>query len=154
MKQINVNVIGTPTDIPVLRVDGRSTSYAADLSQSSRAIFRLSDSEPTGVGATIQYAFGSLRVIVPPPDAWEADQPPVKPPDATQPIVIVYARALTIGVRGAEFIAAGTRYAWRGCSDFRLPHRFMTGEDIQPVLDDRRAVGATLLRCFAMKANN
>jgi hypothetical protein len=154
MKQINVNVVGTATDTPVLAVDGRGTTYIADLSQPGRAIFRLADSEPTGVGATIHYAGNSLRVIVPPTGAWEADQPPVKPPDATEPVVIVYLRALAIGVRGAEFIVNGTRWAWRASSDFRLPHRFMTGENIQPVLDDRRAAGATLVRCLAMKANN
>jgi len=122
MKQINVNVVGIPTDTPVLNVDGRSTSYLADLSQQGRAIFRLADSEPTGVGATIHYAGNSLRVLVPPTGAWEADQPPVKPPDATGPVVIIYARAPAISVRGAEFIVSGSRWPWRGCTDFRLPH--------------------------------
>src|SRR5205085_8038596 len=93
-------------------------------------------------------------VLVPPTGSWEADQPPVRPPDATAPVVIVYASGLAIGVRGAEFVVNGARFPWRGCADFRLPHRFMTGENIQPILDDRRAIGANILRWFATKANN
>lgn len=42
----------------------------------------------------------------------------------------------------------------KGCSDFRLLQRQMAGEDIQPILDQRKAVGANILRVFGMKQNN
>jgi hypothetical protein len=155
MKQINVNVVGTPTDTPTLTVDGRTDIYRADLSEPGRAIFRLLDREPTGNGASILYAGKTVRVIVPPVGTWEADQRPVKPPDATEPVVLVYAPpAPRIAIDGVHFTSDGARWTWRGCTDFRLPHRFITGEDITAVLEDRKAIGANLVRCLAMKANN
>ncbi len=43
----------------------------------------------------------------------------------------------------------GSTFPWRGCSDFSLFHRFIVGEDIQPILDERRGLGANILRVFA-----
>jgi hypothetical protein len=42
----------------------------------------------------------------------------------------------------------------KGCSDFRLFQRFLAGDDIEPVLAQRLACGASILRVFGMKANN
>lgn len=42
----------------------------------------------------------------------------------------------------------GSLFPWRGCSDFSLFHRFLRGEDLDPILNTRIALGANLLRVF------
>jgi hypothetical protein len=44
----------------------------------------------------------------------------------------------------------GSIFPWRGFSDFRLFERFLKGEDIQPLLTERVALGANVLRVFGM----
>lgn len=54
-------------------------------------------------------------------------------------------------VVGTRFIREdGSLYPWRGCSDFSLFHRFLLSEDIEPILDERIALGALILRVFGM----
>jgi hypothetical protein len=43
---------------------------------------------------------------------------------------------------------------WRECSDFRLAQRQMAGEDIVPIIRQRKVLGFDVLRVFGMKANN
>lgn len=47
---------------------------------------------------------------------------------------------------------AGAHWQWRGCTDFLLFHRYLQGEDIQPVLDERIAMGFNVLRVLGMVA--
>src|SRR5262245_12298335 len=44
----------------------------------------------------------------------------------------------------------GSTFAWRGFSDFSLFHRFLIGESIDPILDERAALGVNVLRVFGM----
>lgn len=152
MTQININVVGEPTDLPVLRIDGRPEAYTARL-EPGRAIFTLDDA-PANVGATIMYnGLHTVRVITPPPGTWEADLPPVKPPESTATIELRYVpTAPAITIDGAEFRVDGRPWLWRGATEFRLPHRLMEGEDIAPILADR--AGFTILRSLAMKWPN
>jgi len=48
----------------------------------------------------------------------------------------------------------GNPWIWRGSPDFRLPEQIAAGVDIMPLLADRKACGANLVRILAMKANN
>lgn len=49
--------------------------------------------------------------------------------------------------------ATGQPWIWKGCTDFLLYQRFLEGEDIRPILLDRRYVGANLLRVLGMCHN-
>ena len=54
-------------------------------------------------------------------------------------------------VVGTHFMTEdGKPWTWKGCSDFMLYQRFLAGEDIRPILEQRRALGANLLRVFGM----
>ncbi len=53
---------------------------------------------------------------------------------------------LTVRIPDGFFLPDGTRWIWKGCTDFLLYKRFLDGEDIRPILLDRRYVGANLLR--------
>jgi hypothetical protein len=46
--------------------------------------------------------------------------------------------------------ADGTARTWRGCTDFLLLYRLIAGEDLQPLLQDRIAVGCRTLRVLGM----
>lgn len=48
----------------------------------------------------------------------------------------------------------GNPWIWRGSTDFRLLEQVSVGRDILPILQDRKAAGANLVRILAMKANN
>lgn len=160
-KQININVVGDPHgDVPVLLIDGAASGVHGTVS-GSRAVFALSDFDHGG--ATIAYAGStkSLRVIVPPSSgSWEADLPPVKPPEATGPIQLDYTgagRAPILAVNNAarRIVNAetGERLSLRMHSDFRLFERFLRGEDIEAILADRRAIGSQGARVFACCQN-
>lgn len=57
-------------------------------------------------------------------------------------------------VAGVQFIDERNRpWQYRGCSDFSLAWRFIRGEDIEPILTDRIAVGCRVLRVLAMMEN-
>lgn len=45
---------------------------------------------------------------------------------------------------------SGQKWVMRGCSDFLLFQRFLDGQDIEPALHERAAVGANCLRVFGM----
>jgi hypothetical protein len=56
--------------------------------------------------------------------------------------------------QGGHFYAGAARWRWKGATDFRLAQRVYHGEDIRPLMAQRKAAGANLLRVAAMKANN
>jgi hypothetical protein len=47
----------------------------------------------------------------------------------------------------------GQRWYWKGATDFLLLKKFLDGEDIQPLLQQRKDAGANLVRVFGMCAN-
>ncbi len=46
--------------------------------------------------------------------------------------------------------ADGQPFVWKGCSDFLLYHRFLLEESIEPLLQERVAAGANLVRVLGM----
>lgn len=153
MKTIHVNVTGTPTDVPVLIVDG-GLIYLAELS-AGRATFGLNDTEPTGTGASIVFDGRSIRVLVPPPGAWEADQAPVKPPEATTPIALAYTPrvARLTAADDALVDGAGRRVVLGLASEFRIWQMVLRGEDTTAIRAERRAAGAQGSRVFGTCKN-
>lgn len=53
---------------------------------------------------------------------------------------------------GKAFVEDGgdRRWVWKGASDFKLFARYFAGEDVLPVIAQRRALGANILRVFLM----
>lgn len=47
----------------------------------------------------------------------------------------------------------GSIYRWKSCTDFLLFKRYLDGENIVPILADRAAVGATMVRVLGMCVN-
>lgn len=146
---INLNVVGTPTDIPELKVDTTPTIYLATLTD-HRATFALPDAAPPH-GFSVRWAGQEARSIVPSsPGHYEGGllQPPL--PD------LAYALPAPTGlhVRGDAFWQGETPFLWRGSTEFRLPERVLVGANIRPILEDRVNAGANLVRILAMKANN
>jgi hypothetical protein len=68
--------------------------------------------------------------------------PPVPPADEEGPLVIAHPTICD---------PLGT-WRWKGFSDFLLFYRYLIGEDITPLINDRLGVGATLVRVFTMVA--
>jgi hypothetical protein len=58
-----------------------------------------------------------------------------------------------ITASGLDLICDGRRWFGKGCSDFLLYKRFLDGEDTHPVLHERAALGANILRVFGMCEN-
>lgn len=48
---------------------------------------------------------------------------------------------------------AGSLYRWKSCTDFLLYKRYLDGEAIGPILADRAAAGATMVRVLGMCRN-
>lgn len=88
-------------------------------------------------------------IIMPPPGAYEATQPPVQPPDAP-PLEIVY-RLLPLLTRGRDFVdSTGARWLYIGIDGFSLLDRMIRrGEDVTQRLREAKAIGANLVRVFA-----
>lgn len=149
MIQINGNVSGVPT-APVDFVLDNAHTYPVTV-DGGRFTITVPVPEPSPYGAAIVSAGRQLaRLLVPPPGAWEADQPPVSmdPPSLKfGPIVSPVAKLTT---SGRDFVLNGSRWLWKGSSDFRLYQWYLEGRDLQPVLDQRREAGANLLRVFGM----
>ncbi len=150
MKIINVNVVGEPTDTPWLTVDGRPGTYWADMSVQGRATFKLEDVEPTGLGATISYANGTVRVIVPPQGAWEADLPPVRPPEQQGTLALTYAPKFSrLHAAGDHFADETGKTVVLGLStDFMLFKLALDGNDTSSLRAGRRNAGSQGARVF------
>lgn len=138
MKQIACTVTGRRTDLPTLRHDTTSQVYTAIMDTATRAVFHLPDDTPPH-GATIRYGQQAMRYVIPEdPGCYEG--PLLAYPEALAPLT----------VRETRFWEDGHPWIWKGCSDFLLYQRFLEGEDLGPLLAERVALGANLLRVFGM----
>jgi len=152
MIQINVNLVGIPTDTPTLTIDNAPTIYQATIVSSSRAFFALADTEPSH-GCTVHWAgqTRSARTVVPArAGSYEGGllNPPL--PDLTYELP-----ALTgLTIEGDHFLLKGRRFYVKGSTDFRIPEQAMVGADFEAILDDRIAVGCNWFRMLSMKKNN
>jgi hypothetical protein len=71
--------------------------------------------------------------------------------DALMPPLSSAGEAGRVRVDGQVFRREdGSIYQWRGATDFLLFKRFLDGEDVQPILTDRIAAGANLVRVLGM----
>ncbi len=77
-------------------------------------------------------------------------QPPPVVNRATQPL---HMGGPVSGSPASFVYPDGTEYRVRGITDFLLFARYVNGEDIKPVLQDRVNVGANLVRVFGMLAS-
>ena len=56
-----------------------------------------------------------------------------------------------VRVDGSRFVTEhGAPWVWKGATDFLLFKRFLEGQDIVPILNERKAVGANLVRVLGM----
>lgn len=88
-------------------------------------------------------------VVVPPspaPDPTPTPNGPWLPAQSGTGLVRIGGQSFTLG-------ANGPLWPWRGCTDFRLYQRYLDGENITPILDNRIASGATTLRVLGMMYN-
>jgi hypothetical protein len=66
----------------------------------------------------------------------------------------VIVRPTRLRIEGTRFVTAdGQPWIWKGATDFLLYKRWLEGEDITPLLRERREAGANLLRVF-MQCHN
>jgi hypothetical protein len=154
MKQINLNVVGDPKgDVPILIGDD-GTQQRGSIA-GARAVFVLLDS--ASGGATITYAGGRLlRVIIPPSaGAYEADQAPVRPPEAIGTIQLEYGAGVSrLHAADAGLIDEGGERVVLGLTtDFRLYRMYLDGEDVTAILAEREAAGAQGVRVFGTCVN-
>jgi hypothetical protein len=57
-------------------------------------------------------------------------------------------------IEGDHFMQGDSRFLIKGSTDFRLAECVLRGVDITPLLEDRKAAGANLVRILAMKSPN
>lgn len=153
MRQIVIAVTGTPTDHPTLIVDGQPAVYTADLDTPGVACFTLLPSAGQGWGATVIYAGGrTLRLITPVEDCehpYDANLPPVRPPEATGTIVLAYASVSRL--RPLDWMLvneAGSRVVLGLSTDFPLFLHFLEDRELGPVVNQRIQAGAQGFRVF------
>jgi len=153
MIQINLNRSGTVTSVPILIIDDGSIT-TADLSEPGRVIFRV-HTDKYGWQFHVQWA-GHVASSILPRDNGAYEGSLLTPPlpdlvyDDVAPVPTGRLR-----VEGESFINPdNSKWYWKGATDFRLLERFIHGEDINPILDQRKSCGANILRVVAMKANN
>lgn len=77
---------------------------------------------------------------LPPLESLKPPAPPIEPADEEGPLAVTW----------PTMSDPGGSWRWKGFSDFLLFWRFLQGQDIEPLLADRIAVGANLLRVFLM----
>lgn len=153
MIRIHGNVSGTPTDAPLLVVDSGAKAVG-DLHTSGRVTFHLPDGTPPH-GATVSWNNTSARFVIAhrygeplPPGDYEGSS-------LVQPLpTLTYTSHPILNpliVAGERFIDVdGQRWWWKGATDMLLAARLEVGEDILPILRQRRDAGATIIRALAM----
>lgn len=153
MIAIHCNVSGTPTDTPLLVVDTGARANG-DLSVPGRCSFRLPNGTPPH-GATLTWNGRTARTVIAlrpgvplAPGDYEGGQlyEPIPTLDYGPP------ELSALRVEGDHFVVAATgrRWWWKGATDMLLPARLEAGENISPILDQRRNAGATIIRALAM----
>lgn len=84
----------------------------------------------------------------------QAFRVPVNDGDTTITMERTAVQLPALVVRGSYFaLETGERFTAIECSDFQAFSRFLNGEDITPVLTERRALGFNMLRVFGMCRN-
>ncbi len=58
-----------------------------------------------------------------------------------------------ITISGKDFLLNNQRFKIKGCSDFLLLYRKSIGQDIRPILEQRKKIGVDTLRIFTMAYN-
>lgn len=155
MKQININVVGDAKgDVPFLVGDDGTRQHGTIAG--ARAVFVLLDT--ASGGATVGYDDDkTLRLIIPPtPGAYEADLPPVRPPEATGTLRLDYTARTVRRLHAADMSLvddSGARVVLGLTSDFRLFKRYLEGEDVTAILAEREAAGAQGVRVFGTCVN-
>ncbi len=149
MIQINGNYSGSPT-APVEFVIDNGHRYPVTL-DGSRFSIAVPVAEPSPYGAAIVCNGKQLaRLLVPPPGAWEADQPPVDMQPSSLSFAPPAPPVAKLGRSGRDFTLNGARWPWKGSSDFRAYQWFLDGRNLSDLYAQRRAAGANLLRVFGM----
>lgn len=146
MKLVNFNVVGNPTDTPYISPDSDSGLKFRGTLSGQRAQFNVSGAAG---GATVYYGGKSARLIIPPADgSWEADMAPVKPPEATEPLVLVYQMpAPQWEIRGDQVCCDGKLWKLKGSTDFRIGELYFNNpEQFRRVMTQRKQAGANMLR--------
>jgi hypothetical protein len=151
MKQINCNGSNITT-APVLEVDtpvNGVKNFIAHLDSSSRCYFQLPDG--ASGGATVKYSGKTARLIVPPTQgSWEADDPQVD----MEPPTLDYGPPPSerITTNGRDFVKNGSKWIYKGVTDFALYLRYLHGEDITQLIVQRKNAGANTFRVIGMAA--
>jgi hypothetical protein len=81
-----------------------------------------------------------------------ANLPPLTPLAPPTPIVPPADEAGAIAVTHPTMSDANGSWRWKGFSDFLLFYRYLIGEDITALLDERLGLGVNVFRVFAMVA--
>lgn len=83
------------------------------------------------------------------------DQPPVgNPGPPSGPFAPPQPGSGNLRINGKLFYTpGGAVYRWKSCTDFLLFKRYLDGENIVPILADRAAPGATMVRVLGMCVN-
>jgi hypothetical protein len=145
MKQLNFNVSGKPTDTPRI-VSDHDTSYAGIFESSSRCIFKIPDTE-TGQGHLFWQGNELLFVFPQYSGFFEAT-------DLGLPAIEYRLNTPKIHVEGTRFIdETGEEFFFRMNTDFMLLKRFIDGDNIQILLNQRVSVGSNGVRVLGMAFN-
>ncbi len=88
------------------------------------------------------------------PGSGDAPPPAGNPGPSTGPFAPPQLVPWNIEVTGKLFSnQGGALYRWKSCTDFLLLKRYYDGENILPILADRAAAGATMVRVLGMCVN-
>ncbi len=94
------------------------------------------------------YLSQTVRVILP---AWGRLMRPPENGGGDLPTITLIAGLESLQISGEVFVTAtGKPWRWKGSTDFYLAARYDAGEDITPILEQRRAAGANLVRVLGM----
>jgi hypothetical protein len=150
---IRCQITGPVTTAPFLVIDNGQGVFSGTVVQEI-ATFTINERVPTPYGASIHYEDGEARIILPPDGSdWNAVDP-----ERGLPIVLAYKPAELPLQRPTtdrhRFLIGDKEWKWKGTTDFRLLQRFLAGEDISVILEERKAAGANLVRVLPMKTNN
>jgi hypothetical protein len=156
VKVLHFNVVGTPTDTPVLQADDATQRAVLAVVDEGHATFSCDDT--MSGGATVRYAMTrEVRVILPPsPGRYEANLPPVRPSDQVGEVVLDYRVApAAMRIVGDRFADARGWWLLRGSTDFRLGELFVRDRRaFDTLVTQRRGAGANTVRLLMMKDNN
>lgn len=154
MIQLNFNTSGVPTEPPTIVLETSPRVYVASLEEPGRAIFRM-DPNPAPHGFHVFWGNKIARSVMPATSGSYEVSVHLSPPLPILDYAPEVPGVQRLSTLGEAFLRQdGSRWYWKGATDFRLLQRFLAREDIIPLLLQRKAAGANLVRVVAMKANN